>query len=192
MEMSSDYYTGDNPGFIFCAQTSQVVREMIGRKLFGVPANMSDIIVHGNTPLFLCDLSNQMLFGIFHSTSAVSKHIDPAAFAAFPGGPSNLPIQLRVGVVHECPPVSMRDPEIRRDIFKKGPKFGAISVEETKALANMFVRKAGLTLGGPMGASMITSLQQQQMAATGEGSRRWAWRRTGPSADHVQTTVQVG
>ena len=33
MEMSSDYYTGDNPGFIFCAQTSQVVREMIGRKV---------------------------------------------------------------------------------------------------------------------------------------------------------------
>lgn len=170
MEMSNDYYTGEHPGFIFCAQTSQVVREMIGRKLFGVPPNMSDIIVHDNTPLFLCDLQNQMLFGIFHSTSAVSKHIDPTAFAAFPGGPSNLPIQLRVGVVHECPPVSMRDEQLRREIFKKGPKFGAISAEETKALANMFVRKAGLTLGGPMGASMTVSLQQQQqMALGGEG-----------------------
>lgn len=174
MEMSSDYYTGEHPGFIFCAQNSAIVREMIGRKLFGVPANMHDIIVHTNAPLFLVDLSNQMLFGIFHSTSAVSRHIDSSAFASFPGGPSNLPIQLRVGVAHECPPVNLRDPEIRHNIFKKGPKFGAISLEETKALSNMFARKAGLTLGGPMGANMMQSLHSQQMQAQGGGGGRSA------------------
>jgi hypothetical protein len=167
MEMSNDYYTGENPGFIFCAQNPQIVREMIGRKLFGVPPNMSDIIVHNQTPLFLCDLTNHMLFGIFHSTSPVSKHLEPGAFASFPGGPSNLPIQLRVGVVHECPPVSLRDPELRKEVFKKGPKFGAITLEETKALANMLVRKAGLTLGGPMGASMTMSLNSQQVGPGG-------------------------
>ena len=67
--------------------------------------------------------------------------------------------------------MNLRDPEIRRDIFKKGPKFGAISLEETKALSNMFARKAGLTLGGPMGANMMQSLHSQQMQTQGTGGR---------------------
>lgn len=153
-EVSSDYYTGEDAGFIFCAANTQVVHEMVNRKLFGVPPHMSDIVVHSGAPLFLCDMSTQMLFGVFAADTAVSTNIDPTAFCAFPGGPSALPIQLRVRVAHECPPVHVLDPELRKSIFTMGPMFGAINVDITKKLANLFAARAGLQVGGVGGAIM--------------------------------------
>jgi cleavage and polyadenylation specificity factor subunit 4 len=166
-DVGNDYYTGDEPGFIFCANNTMQIQEMIERKLFGVPANMSDIVIHPGAPLFLCDLSTQLLFGIFTSQTAVSHNIDPKAFVSFEGGPSHLPIQLRVIVAHECSPIALTDDEIRKNIFIKGPKFGHLDLDITKKLANLFAKRAGLQIGGVGGARMESSRIQQAHGRSG-------------------------
>jgi len=166
-DVSTDYYTGDNPGFIFCAQNTMIVQEMIQRSLFGVPPNMADIVIHAGAPLFVCDLSSQLLFGIFTSETAVSTNIDPTAFCSFPGGPSHLPIQLRVTVAHECPPVPVTDEEIRKNIFTAGPKFGHIDLDVTKKLANLFAKRGGLQVGGIGGAIMGANAMQAVQGRSG-------------------------
>ena len=156
-DISSDYYTGENPGFIFMAPNTMIIQEMIQRKLFGVAPSMVDIVIHPGAPLFLCDMSSKLLFGIFTSDTAVSTNIDPTAFCSIPGGPSNLPIQLRVTVAHECPPIPITDEELRRTVFTTGFKIGYLDLDITKKLANIFAVRGGLQVGGIGGAIMGNS-----------------------------------
>jgi len=116
---------------------------MLHRKLFGVPANMRDIIIHLNAPLFLFDCSTNCLMGIFQAETPVSENIDPTAFAMF-GQPSQVPIQLRFKIVLEAPFVNVADPQVMA-IFAEsgGPPMGPIGLKETKALANLFATRSG-------------------------------------------------
>ena len=144
-----EFYTGDNPGFIFMAPTSEVVREMLFRRLIGVPEAMRDIIIHPGAPLFLADMSQCMLLGacpslslllflhfvvslyapliappptttgIFHADSPVSENIDPRAFAPWDGQPSLLPIQLRVTVVVDAQPICFMQDTELMEVFKE-------------------------------------------------------------------------
>lgn len=145
---SIDFYTGDNPGFIFIAPSSEVVREMLFRRLIGVPEAMRDIIIHPGAPLFLADMSQCMLLGIFHADSPVSENIDPRAFAWQDGLTSMLPIQLRVTVVVDAQPICfMQDAECM-EIFKEtGFVPGPISLKQTKALAQLFASRTGVSSG---------------------------------------------
>jgi hypothetical protein len=156
-EVSSDYYTGESPGYIFMANNLIIAKEMITKRLFGVPASMADIVIHPGAPLFVCDMQFSNLYGIFTSDTAVSTNIDPTAFCTYPGAPSNFPIQLRVTVAHECRPIQLIDEDLRA-IFTTGSKFefkfGDLSLEITKKLSNLFATRAGLTLGGIGGAIM--------------------------------------
>lgn len=166
LDLGNDYYTGTNPGFIFVAQTPDILSEMIHRKLFGVPREARlDIVIHTGAPLFVCSRMDNMLFGIFQAETPVSENIDPSAFA-YQGGPSMLPIQCRVSVAHECPMIPLNDDELRRKVFRKGPVFGPISLELTKELANIFAKRSGLQIGGMHGATM----GQSHGAMHGRGS----------------------
>jgi len=148
-----EFYLGDTPGYIFVASNAQVVQEMLFRRLLGVPSQQKDIVIHQGAPLFVMDYQNQCVLGIFNADSPVSENIDPRAFCYMEGGPSLLPIQLRVNIAVDGPPIHLQDPEMR-EIFRETGFRQNIDLKQTKALAQLFAKKAGklgTTMGGNQG-----------------------------------------
>ena len=92
-------------------------------------------------PLFVLDYSNQCVLGIFNAESPVSENIDPKAFS-WNGGPSMLPIQLRVSVALNAPVIYLQDPEMR-EVFRDTGFRQNIDVKQTRALAQLFASRAG-------------------------------------------------
>jgi hypothetical protein len=138
---ATEFYIGENPGFIFVASNAEVVKEMLGKHIIGVPLEMRDVIVHMGAPLFVLDYSNQCVLGIFKAESPVSENIDPKAFS-WNGGPSMLPIQLRVSVALNAPVIYLQDPEMR-EVFRDTGFRQNIDVKQTRALAQLFASRAG-------------------------------------------------
>lgn len=142
-EPNAEWYQGDTPGFIFVAHHADMVKEMLFRRLLGVPPNMKDLVVHPGAPLFLCDYANQCVLGIFNAESPVSENIEPQAFTAFGQGPSMLPIQLRVSIVVNAEPIFVQDTDMR-EIFRETGFRQNIDLKQTKALAQLFASRAGV------------------------------------------------
>jgi hypothetical protein len=126
--------------------------------------------VHGGAPLFIFDVSNGVVLGIFQKAQATDalESIDEHAFRG------QLPLQLRFVVVVEAPPLHLQDPEFMvssfhyiywkppkrkilvltsnlsstcmcdQAVFPAGPCFGPIGLKETKQLANIFATRAGV------------------------------------------------
>ena len=140
-----DFYTGNHPGFIFCA-IKPVIEEMIARHLLGLPIQLKDIQIQPNVPLFIFDTMAQMLLGIFYADSPINMNIEPMAFTSWlgvgPNGGSPLPVQLRFRIAIEIPPTSIHDAEIMKvlggDIKTIG---GVLPPTETRNLANLLAKR---------------------------------------------------
>lgn len=134
------------PGFIFGC-SSDTMDECLGRGLFGLPAHMkaaASQIVPGST-LFLFNVTDRLLFGIFEALTPAEMNIVPTAFSKNPKATSSpFPVQVRVRVGLECPPLEDTDP-IMNDILRSrgSGRIGPLTFAQTQAIATLLAQQCG-------------------------------------------------
>lgn len=138
------------PGFIFgCDNTT--MDECLGRGIFGLPAHMKgaamDTIGPGSA-IFLFNVKERLLFGVFEAVTPATMNIDPNAFSKRRSrhhkGITPFPVQIRVQVSLECPPVQETDPVLRDILRNRGGKLlGPITHAQAEAIASLLASQCG-------------------------------------------------
>ena len=83
---------------------------------------MKDVVfanVKVDAPVFLLHTTENVLFGLFKADSLPGERLDPTAFLRRKGNlpptaqsECMFPIQIRVGVIFDAPPIMGQDPEV--------------------------------------------------------------------------------
>lgn len=135
------------PGFIFGC-SSDTMDECLGRGVLGLPAHMkaaAQWIVPGSS-VFLFNVTDRLLFGIFEALTPAAVNIEPTAFSKNPKATSSpFPIQVRVRVSLECPPLEDNDP-VLNDILRsrgKSGRIGSLTFAQTEAIASLLASQCG-------------------------------------------------
>lgn len=135
------------PGFIFGC-SSDTMDECLGRGILGLPAHMkaaAQWIVPGSS-VFLFNVTDRLLFGVFEALTPAAMNIEPTAFSKNPKAKSSpFPVQVRVRVGLECPPLEDTDP-ILNDILRsrgKSGRIGALTFAQTEAIASLLASQCG-------------------------------------------------
>lgn len=134
------------PGFIFGC-SSDTMDECLGRGLFGLPAHMkaaAQWIVPGST-LFLFNVTDRLLFGIFEALTPAVMNLEPTAFSKNPNAKeSPFPVQIRVRVGLECPPLEDTDPILNDILRSRGSgRIGPLTFAQTEAIASLLANECG-------------------------------------------------
>lgn len=134
------------PGFIFGC-SSDTMDECLGRGLFGLPAHMKSAaqwIVPGST-VFLFNVTDRLLFGIFEAVTPASMNLEPTAFSKNPNAKeSPFPVQIRVRVGLECPPLEDTDPILNDILRSRGSgRIGPLTFAQTEAIASLLANECG-------------------------------------------------
>ena len=90
-------------------------------------------------------MTDRLLFGIFEALTVASLNIEPTAFSKNPKATTSpFPVQIRVRVSLECPPVEDSD-TILNDILRTrvGGLIGPLTHAQTEALASMLASQCG-------------------------------------------------
>eukprot|EP00978_Attheya_sp_CCMP212_P009420 scaffold22306_cov55-Attheya_sp.AAC.2 len=159
-----EWPTTPGPGFIFGCN-SQTMDECLGRGIFGLPAHMKRAasgIAPGST-IFLFNVTDRLMFGIFEALTPCTMNIDPTAFSKNPKATSSpFPLQIRVRVSLECPPVEDTDP-ILNDILRTRTdgRIGPLTHAQSQALSSILANQCG---------AMQYMLEYQQGVQAGDTS----------------------
>jgi cleavage and polyadenylation specificity factor subunit 4 len=134
------------PGFIFGC-SSDTMDECLGRGLLGLPAHMKAAaqgIVPGSC-VFLFNVTDRLLFGIFEALTPASMNIEPTAFSKNPKATSSpFPVQIRVRVGLECPPLEDTDPILNDILRSRGSgRIGPLTFCQTEAIASLLAHQCG-------------------------------------------------
>jgi len=134
------------PGFIFGCN-SETMDECLGRGILGLPAHMkaSAAVIRPGSPIFLFNVTDRLLFGIFESLTPAQMNIEPTAFSKNPKATSSpFPVQVRVRIALECPPVEDTD-QILTDILRMrvGGRIGVLSHAQARAVASLLASQCG-------------------------------------------------
>jgi hypothetical protein len=135
------------PGFIFGC-SSDTMDECLGRGIFGMPAHMkasAQWIVPGSS-VFLFNVTDRLLFGIFEALTPAAINIEPTAFSKNPKATSSpFPIQIRVRVSLECPPLEDNDPVLNDILRGRGDsgRIGSLTFAQTEAIASLLASQCG-------------------------------------------------
>lgn len=138
--------TMPGPGFIFGCN-SQTMDECLGRGLFGLPAHMR-ITAGGIRPgssIFLYNVSEKLIFGIFEALTTAQMNLEPKAFSKNPKAQTSpFPVQIRVRISLECPPIHDDDPALN-DILRArvGGRIGPLTFAQSEALASLIAHQCG-------------------------------------------------
>jgi cleavage and polyadenylation specificity factor subunit 4 len=138
--------TMPGPGFIFGC-SSDTMDECLGRGLFGLPAHMSasaSAIVPGAT-IFLFNVTDRLLFGIFEALTPAMMNIEASAFSKNPKATvSPFPVQIRVRISLECPPLEDTDPVLVDILRSRGRgRIGPLTHAQTEAVASLLAAQCG-------------------------------------------------
>jgi cleavage and polyadenylation specificity factor subunit 4 len=138
--------TTPGPGFIFGC-SSDTMDECLGRGILGLPAHMraaAASIVPGAT-VFLFNVTDRLLFGIFEALTPAIMNIEPTAFSKNPKATSSpFPVQIRVRVSLECPPLEDTDPLLNDILRSRGRgRIGALTHAQTEAVASLLANQCG-------------------------------------------------
>lgn len=138
--------TMPGPGFIFGCN-SQTMDECLGRGIFGLPAHMKHAAagIQPGSAVFLFNVTDRLLFGIFEANSPATMNIEPRAFSKNPKATTSpFPVQVRVRVSLECPPVEDTDP-ILNDVLRTrvGGRIGPLTHAQTEALSSLMATQCG-------------------------------------------------
>jgi cleavage and polyadenylation specificity factor subunit 4 len=137
--------TMPGPGFIFGC-SSDTMDECLGRGVFGLPGHMrqaASCIVPGST-IFLFNVTDRLLFGIFEALTPAIMDIVPAAFSRNPKATSSpFPVQIRVRVALECPPLEDTDPILNDILRSRKGRIGSLTQAQTSAIASMLAYQCG-------------------------------------------------
>lgn len=135
------------PGFIFGC-SSDTMDECLGRGIFGMPAHMkaaAQWIVPGSS-VFLFNVTDRLLFGIFEALTPAAVNIEPTAFSKNPKATTSpFPIQVRVRVSLECPPLEDNDPVLNDILRSRGNsgRIGSLTFAQTEAIASLLASQCG-------------------------------------------------
>lgn len=134
------------PGFIFGC-SSDTMDECLGRGLLGLPAHMKSAaqwIVPGST-VFLFNVTDRLLFGIFEAVTPAAMNLEPTAFSKNPKAKeSPFPVQIRVRVGLECPPLEDTDPILNDILRSRGRgRIGPLTFAQTEAIASLLANECG-------------------------------------------------
>ena len=146
VENERPWPTLPGPGFIFGC-SSDTMDECLGRGIFGLPAHMkmaASTIVPGAT-IFLFNVTDRLLFGIFEALTPATLNIVPTAFSKNPKATSSpFPVQIRVRVSLECPPLEDTDPALQDILRSRGRgRIGALTHAQTSAVATLLASQCG-------------------------------------------------
>lgn len=138
--------TMPGPGFIFGCN-SETMDECLGRGVFGLPAHMKATasIIKPGCSIFLFNVTDRLLFGIFEALTPATMNIVPTAFSKNPRATSSpFPVQIRVRVSLECPPLEDTD-AILNDILRtrSGGRIGPLTHSQTEAIASLLAYQCG-------------------------------------------------
>ena len=144
--------TRPGPGFIFGCNTI-TMGEALGRGIFGLPMHMKLAATSTITPgsvLFLYNMSDGLLFGIFEAVSEVALNIEPRLYSKNPKAVSSpFPVQVRVRVMLECPPLEDLDPVLVHVLRNRGwgtpggAKIGPLTHAQAAAIATALAAQCG-------------------------------------------------
>lgn len=133
------------PGFVFGC-TRETIDECFGRMLFGLPKDQEQVatqhIVPG-TPLFLLNMSDRHILGVFEAISPAVVNMIPGAFAHGPRAPSQAPVQVRIGVMLNGPAINSAEPQIQQVLGDRGVRVGPLSLQVTQQLTTVFAERCG-------------------------------------------------
>lgn len=133
-------------GFIFGCN-SQTMDECLGRGILGLPSHMkyaASSIRPGST-VFLFNVTDRLLFGIFEALTPAIPNIEPRAFSKNPKATSSpFPIQIRIRVGLECPPLEDTD-GVLCDVLRSrvGGRIGPLTHAQSEAVASMLAIQCG-------------------------------------------------
>lgn len=138
--------TMPGPGFLFGCN-SQNMDECLGRGILGLPNHMKGAAaaIKPGSAIFLYNVTDRLLFGIFESLTPAMVNIEPTAFSKNPKATtSTFPIQIRFRVVLECPPVEESDP-IFNDILRNrtGGRIGPLTHAQAVGLGSLLASQCG-------------------------------------------------
>ena len=134
------------PGFIFGCN-SQTMDECLGKGIFGLPAHMKGAAacIEKGSSIFLFNVTDRLLFGIFEALTPARMNIEPTAFSRNPKATSSpFPVQIRVKVALECPP--LEDTEaILNDVLRSrvGGRIGPLSISQAEAVCTLLANQCG-------------------------------------------------
>ncbi|GMF48521.1 unnamed protein product [Phytophthora fragariaefolia] len=149
-------WTPSQPGFVFTC-TTQTIDECFGRMLFGLEKEQESLAqqhVTPGTPLFLLNLSDQHILGVFEAVSPAVMNMMPGAFCHGPNMPSPFPVQARFNVVLNAPALPSSDPQVQQALGDNGIAVGPLSMQVTQQLVDVFAERSGVGFppnGPPMG-----------------------------------------
>jgi len=135
------------PGFIFGC-SSDTMDECLGRGIFGLPAHMKSAAaaaIRPGTTIFLFNVTDRLLFGIFEALTYSKLNIEAAAFSKNPKASSSpFPAQVRVRVSLECPPLEDTDPILNDILRSRGrSRIGPLTAAQTQAVASLLASQCG-------------------------------------------------
>lgn len=138
--------TMPGPGFIFGC-SSDTMDECLGRGIVGLPAHMkaSASLIEAGSVIFLFNVTDRLLFGIFEALTPASINIEATAFSKNPKATSSpFPVQIRVRISLECPPLEDTDPVLNDILRSRGQgRIGLLTHAQTEAVATLLANQCG-------------------------------------------------
>lgn len=180
-------YKAKTPGFVFACNNSNI-DECFGRMLLGLAADQESVAsknVAPGTPLFLMNMSDRHVLGIFEAMTPAATNIVPGAFAHGGQGPSPFPVQVRFAVVMNAPAINSADPQVKVIFGERGIRIGPLSLQVTQRLADVFTERIGPVFGRgppPMGMGMGMGMGPGQMPPPSGGDHFHRSQSSGPSS----------
>jgi Development and cell death domain len=101
-------------------------------------------IAPGST-VFLFNVTDRLLFGIFEALTCATINIVPTAFSKNPNAKASaFPVQVRVRISLECPPLEDMDPIFNDIIRARGRgRIGPLTNAQTEAIATLMAQQCG-------------------------------------------------
>jgi hypothetical protein len=142
------FYNGDQAGYVVGGHP-RIMDEIFHKRLFGLPLQQKEqaqTAIDKNTPVFLLDTQNNMLFGLFEAKAQPVLNFDRQAFKDRRDrqAETTLPLQFLFDVILEAPPVHHDAPEIALTFGGRAVGVGPISLNETKQLSTIFAARSGV------------------------------------------------
>lgn len=138
--------TMPGPGFIFGC-SSDTMDECLGRGVFGLPAHMkaSASVIDVGATIFLFNVTDRLLFGIFEALTPATMNIEATAFSKNPKATSSpFPVQIRVRISLECPPLEDTDPVLNDILRSRGRgRIGPLTHAQSEAVATLLANQCG-------------------------------------------------
>ena len=134
------------PGYLFGC-SSDTMDECLGLGIFGLPAHMqaSASGIDVGTTIFLFNVTDRLLFGIFEALTPAIMNISPTAFSKNPKATTSpFPVQVRVRISLECPPLEDTDPVLNDILRARGHgRIGPLTYAQSEAIATLLANQCG-------------------------------------------------